>query len=129
MAGKGKKLGPRVTVEFGKSTRKSKSNPSGGGARYVFMLKSIADALGLKIVPSAGVKTKKGNTIAVRGNKGSGSIMVPAAKGSTKKFSIPVPPGATIADIRKFLTTAKNKPESFVSVNGQSYPIITGNGK
>ncbi|WP_017652562.1 hypothetical protein [Fortiea contorta] len=126
--GKGKKLGIRVTVEFGKA-KKSKSNPNGGSARYVYMLKSTAEALGLKIVPSAGVKTKKGNTVAVRGAKGSGSIKVAVGgeskDGKQKYKSVPVPAGATIADIRKFLSGASKKPQSFVSVNGRSYPVVT----
>lgn len=129
---KGTKLGPRVTVQFAAAKRQSKDSKAAGkkteGAVYVYMLKSTADFLGLKAVPSAGVKTKKGNTVAVRGSKGSGSIKVPigeAKDGKQKYKSIPVPAGATIAQIQNFLKAAKTKPASFTSVNGRSYPIVT----
>ena len=129
--GKGTKLGPRVTVQFASASKQSKKTGSGSNssARYIYMLKSTADFFGFKAVPSAGVKTKKGNTIAVRGCKGSGSIKVPAGDGTNgkkKSKSIPVPAGATIADIQKFLKSAsKTKPQSFVSVDGRSYPVVT----
>ncbi|GAX44717.1 hypothetical protein NIES4075_57360 [Tolypothrix sp. NIES-4075] len=130
---KGTKLGPRVTVQFASAKRQSKTAKGAGqkpeGAAYVYMLKSTAELFGFKAVPSAGVKTKKGNTIAVRGSKGSGSIKVPVGDskdGKQKYKSIPVPAGATIADIQKFLKTAtKTKPTSFSSVDGRSYPVVT----
>lgn len=128
MATKGKKLGPRVTVQFAaakrtpKGAQKSKSN----NPVYVFMRKETAEYFGFKIVQSAGVKTKKGNTIAVRGSFGAGSIKVPEPGNSDKKKyrQIPVPGNATIADVQKFLRTAsKNKPEAFASVDGRTYPV------
>ena len=129
---KGTKLGPRVTVQFGAASRQSKKTGSGStnNARYVYMLKSTAELFGFKVVPSAGVKTKKGGTRVVRGSIGSGSIKVPAGspdKDGKQKFkSIPVPAGATVADIQKFLKTAsKTKPTSFVSVDGRTYPVVS----
>ncbi|MCC5624451.1 hypothetical protein [Nostoc sp. CHAB 5715] len=126
---KGTKLGPRVTVQFAAAKKTSKkTGTQGGSARYVFMLKSTAEALGLKAVPQAGVKNKKGTTIAVRGSKGAGSIKVPIGNskdGKQKYKSIPVPAGATINEIRQFLSKASNKPQSFVSVDGRTYPIVT----
>ena len=130
-SGKGTKLGPRVTVQFASASKQSKTTGAGSNssARYVYMLKSTADLFGFKAVPSAGVKTKKGNTVAVRGCKGSGSIKVSTGDGKDgkKKYkSIPVPAGATIADIQKFLKSAQNyKPDSFVSVDRRSYPAVT----
>ncbi len=126
---KGVKLGPRVTVEFAAAKRGStKTGTQGGSARYVYMLKSTAEALGLKVVPAAGVKNKKGTVIAVRGSSGAGSIKVPVAggkDGKQKYKSIPVPGGATINEIRQFLSKASKKPQSFVSVDGRTYPIST----
>jgi hypothetical protein len=126
---KGVKLGPRVTVEFAAAKKGSKkTGTQGGSARYVFMLKSTADALGLKVVPAAGVKNKKGTVIAVRGSSGAGSIKVPMGEGKdgNKKYkSIPVPANATITEIRQFLSKASKKPTSFVSVDGRTYPIAT----
>jgi hypothetical protein len=127
---KGTKLGPRVTVQFAAAARGNKKpGAKGGSASYIYVLKSTAEALGLKVVPAAGVKNKKGTVIAVRGSKGSGSIKVPMGDGKDGKQkykSVPVPGGATISDIRKFLSAASKKPSSFVSVDGRSYPIVTG---
>jgi hypothetical protein len=116
-------------VQFAAAKKSSKGGAQGGSARYVYMLKSTAEALGLKVVPAAGVKNKKGATIAVRGSQGAGSIKVPVGEKNGKKQykSIPVPANATIADIRKFLSASSKKPESFVSVNGRTYPVVTSN--
>lgn len=125
---KGVKLGTRVTVEFASAKKGGKTATKGNSARYIYVLKSTAEALGLKIVPAAGVKTKKGNTVAVRGSSGAGSIKVPIgeAKDGKKKYkSVPVPANATINEIRQFLSKASKKPESFVSVDGRSYPVAT----
>lgn len=126
---KGVKLGPRVTVEFApakRSNSKKGGKQGGGGARYIYVLKSTAEALGLKVVPAAGVKTKKGYTLAVRGCTGSGSIKIPFGEGKDgrKKYKrIPVPGNATINEIRQFLSKASKKPDSFVTPDGRTYPI------
>jgi hypothetical protein len=128
MATKGKKLGPRVTVQFAAAKKQPKGSKTKGGAVYVYMRKETADFFGFKIVPSAGVKTSKGYTLAVRGSFGAGSIKVPdpTSKDKPKYKRIPVPASATIADIQKFLKTAtKNKPQQFASVDGRTYPIVT----
>lgn len=128
---KGTKLGPRVTVQFAAASKGGKDKAA-KGASYIYMLKSTAEFYGFKSVPSAAVKTKKGKTIAVRGCVGSGSIKVPAGEknGKTSYKSIPVPAGATIADIQKFLKSAtKSKPASFASVDGKSYPVVTSDKK
>lgn len=131
---KGKPLGPRVTVQFSSSGGgKDKKNP-----RYVLMLKSTAEYFGFKSVPIAQVKTKSGYNFPVRGQKGGGSIKIPALSsgaaakkaGSVKYKSIPVPASANIADTIKFLGTAsKNKPKSFVTRDGQTFPISDGKTK
>jgi hypothetical protein len=124
-----KKLGSRVTVEFAAAKSSGKKGVKSSGARYIYVLKSTAEALGLKTVAAAGVKTKKGNTIAVRGAVGSGSIKVPVgdSKNGKKQYKrIPVPGNATINEIRQFLSKASKKPESFVTVNGRTYPIVSG---
>ena len=126
---KGVKLGTRVTVEFGAAKKGSKkTGTEKSSARYIYVLKSTAEALGLKVIPAAGVKNKKGTTIAVRGSSKAGSIKVPIgdSKDGKKKYkSVPVPGGATINEIRQFLSKASKKPTSFVSVDGRTYPIAT----
>lgn len=136
----GKKLGPRATVLFKSST----SGAKGASAKpiYVYILKSVAEKLGLKIVNDATVtrKAPKGGKgkevkVAVRGSVGAKHIKVPlpgtnssaaAKKGvSVKYLSVPVPASANISDIKKFLGGASKKPTSFVSPNGRTYPLGT----
>lgn len=126
---KGKPLGPRVTVVFGKVTTGKRK----GQTMYTYMLKSTADYFGFKAAPKAvGKKPKKGQPRLIRGSKGGGSIKVAMKRAGTAKGgksvtrfrSIPVPPGATLQDCQKFLQGAsKNKPESFASKDGQTYPV------
>ncbi len=134
----GKKLGPRATVLF------KSGNGQGKGAKsqYVYMLRSVAEKLGLKVVPDATVtrKAPKGGKgkevkVAVRGSVGAKHIKVPlpgtnsstaAKKGVTVKYlSVPVPASANISDIKKFLGGASKKPTSFVSPNGRTYSLAT----
>lgn len=125
---KGVKLGIRVTVEFAAAKPSGQRGVKSSSARYIYVLKSTAEALGLKVVAAAGVKNKKGNTIAVRGSSGSGSIKVPvgdAKDGKQKYKRVPVPANATINEIRQFLSKASKKPTSFVSVDGRTYPVVT----
>lgn len=135
----GKKRGPRATVAF-------KSGTGGGkGAKttYVYMLRSVAEKLGFKIVNDATVtrKAPKGSKgkevkVAVRGSVGAKHIKVPVPgtnsstavkKGvSVRYLSIPVPASANIPDIKKFLSGASKKPTSFVSPDGRTHPLGTG---
>lgn len=121
------KHGPRVIVAFGKDPKTKK-------ATYVRMTKSVAEYFGFqqeKKVPTR--KSSKGRIIPVPGSVGAGSIKVPSGKfgkaGADKVKSvlyksIPVPSGATLPQIEAFLKKAtKNKPESFVSRDGRSWPI------
>lgn len=122
-----KALGPRVTVLFAAAGRtgKGKTGKTTNNAKYVYMLKSTATKFGFKEVPDAQVKTKKETFLAVRGSKGAGSIKIPVGTGKDQKLvRMPVPAGSTITEIKKFLQQAKsNKPETFYSVNGRSYPV------
>lgn len=119
MAGK---LGPRVTVAVGKDSK--------GIAIYSFMLKKHADYFKFPGVQKTIVtrKGKKGKVVAIRGAIGQGHIKVPTdlpgKKGGKKYYQMPMPAGMTIAKIGAFLKTAsKNKPESFVTQDGVTYPV------
>lgn len=129
-----RKLGPRVTVLLGQIKKKV-----GGTVKnvnvYSYMAKSTADFFGFKIENAAKStptsKGGKGGTARLlRGSVGSGSIKVPAGKtpkGATKYKRVPVPSGLPLVQIQAFLSKAsKNKPESFVSREGRTYPISTG---
>ncbi|MBD2416065.1 hypothetical protein H6G80_03150 [Nostoc sp. FACHB-87] len=136
MAGK---LGPRATVLFKSGSGQGK----GAKSQYVYMLRSVAEKLGLKIVPDATVtrkapassKGKKEIKVSVRGSFGAKRVKVPlpgtqsntaTRKGVKVKYlSVPVPADATIADIKKFLQGASKKPQSFVSPNGRTYSLST----
>jgi hypothetical protein len=132
----GKKLGPRATVLF----KSGQGGGSGARSQYVYMLRSVAEKLGLKIVPDATVTRKpaKGSKkkevkIAVRGSVGAKRVKVPLPgttsstarkKGASVKYlSVPVPASANISDIKKFLQGASKKPSSFVSPNGRTYSL------
>lgn len=77
----GKKLGPRATVAF----KSGSGQGAGAKTQYIYVLRSVAEKLGLKIVPNATVtrkpakgSKKKGETrIAVRGSVGAKRIKVP----------------------------------------------------
>ncbi|MBD2609453.1 hypothetical protein H6G81_34430 [Scytonema hofmannii FACHB-248] len=141
MAKKGQKLGPRATVVFGTIKTVNPANKSGTGrsVQYSYMRKSTAEFFGLKPAPDAkGVKGKNGRQVSVKGSKGSGSIKIPvgsgtgatpaakAGKGKIVYKSIPVPSGANIDSIKKFIGTfTKNKPDSFVTKDGQTWPVGT----
>lgn len=130
-----KKLGPRATVQFKAGDGKSNK------PQYVFMLRSVAEKLGLKIVkdptitrkPSKNSKNKKEIKVAVRGSLGAKHIKVPAPgsasstaakKGVAIKYlSVPVPASANIPDIKKFLAGASKKPDRFVSPDGRTHPL------
>lgn len=131
---KGTKLGPRVTVRIGQ-VKKTVAGKAKNVTVYSYMAKSTADYFGFKIenaaksTPSSG-GGKKGTARLLRGSVGSGSIKIPAGKtkaGATKYKRIPVPSGLPLVQIQAFLGKAsKNKPESFVSREGRTYPISTG---
>jgi hypothetical protein len=139
MAQKAQKIGPRVTVVFGTIQVANSANKSGGGRKtvYVYMRKSTAEYFGLKEAPNAVVQTKNKRKLPVRGSKGAGSIKIPVgagtkvgggAKGAGKVVykRIPVPSGANIETIRKFIGTfSKNKPDSFVTKDGRTWPVGT----
>ncbi|MBD2692636.1 hypothetical protein [Anabaena catenula] len=146
MAKQAQKIGPRVTVVFGSVTVEKPGNKSGKGRgiQYVYMRKATADFFGLKPAPNAvGKAPAKGGTARpVKGAKGSGSIKIPVGsgvgatnavskgKGKVVYKAIPVPSGATIAQIRKFISTfAKNKPVDFVTKGGQTWPVQSLNSK
>jgi hypothetical protein len=108
---------------------------------YSYMPKTVADLYGFKPIaaPKAKDRTVNGKKVTgglIRGSLGAGSIRVPIGKPIKKKSktggtttvqkyrSIPVPNGATNAMIVAFLKKAsKNKPASFVSRDGRSYPV------
>ncbi|MBD2197944.1 MULTISPECIES: hypothetical protein [Calothrix] len=135
----GKKLGPRATVLFKSGTGQG----AGAKSQYVYMLRSVAEKLGFKIVqeatitrkPSKTSKGKKDVKVAVRGSVGAKRIKVPlpgtnssaaSKKGVAVKYlSVPVPASANISDIKKFLQGASKKPTSFVSPNGRTYSLVT----
>ncbi len=136
MATKRAAIGPRVTVSIG-----SKKVGNQTVTLYSYMPKTVADLYGFKPIaaPKAKDRTVNGKKVTgglIRGSLGAGSIRVPIGKPIKKKSktggtttvqkyrSIPVPNGATNAMIVAFLKKAsKNKPASFVSRDGRSYPV------
>jgi hypothetical protein len=135
---KSKALGQRVTVLMGQVKKKVKGKDTNTNV-YSLMLKSTADYFGFKIEasattkPSSGSGSKKRSPRLIRGSSGSGSIKVPAGKPATGKKQaykrIPIPNGLTLIQIKAFLSKAsKNKPTSFVSKDGRSYPISDAKG-
>jgi hypothetical protein len=134
---KSKALGPRVSVLVGQVTRNVNGKPVKANV-YSYMLKSTAEYFGFKAVnaqttPARKASGAKKSATLVRGTVGAGSIKVPVAtaatgtgtKGKGSKYRrIPMPSGLTLAQIQAFLTKAtKNKPQSFVSKNGRTYPV------
>jgi hypothetical protein len=130
------KLGPRASVVIG--TVKKKVGGKDVTVKLIsFMSATTAAFYGFKAeaVKSTATKNAAGKVQAprlIRGSVGAGSIKVPAgvaskAKGGTQKFkSIPMPAGATNVQIEAFLKKAtKNKPKSFVSRDGRTYPVGT----
>lgn len=128
------KLGPRVSVVI--ATVKKKVGGKDRTVKLVsYMAKSTADFYGFKAeaVKTTATKTASGRTSPprlIRGSTGAGSIKVPAgttsrARGAKTKYrSIPMPSGVTNVQIEAFLKKAsKNKPSSFVSRDGITYPI------
>lgn len=134
------KLGPRVSVVMG-SVKKTVAGKAKTVKLVSFMAKTTADFYGFKAeaVKSTATKNSAGKTVAprlIRGSTGAGSIKVPAlasskGKGGVRKYkSIPVPNGMTNVQIEAFLKKAtKNKPTSFVSVDGITYPVSTGTSR
>lgn len=131
-----KPLGPRATVLVGQVKKKKGSTTSNVNV-YSYMAKSTAEFFGFKIenaaksTPSAkGAGGKAKTPRLLRGSVGSGSIKVPAgktAKGATSYKRIPIPAGLSLIQIQAFLGKAsKNKPTSFVSRDGRTYPVGTG---
>ncbi len=141
MAGtKSRKLGPRTTVVF----RTGQGRGTGAKTEYIYPLKSVANKLGMEAAKNPTIEVKRaGKTTKrrVRGSVGAKHIKVPVgtARGSNtaagrrgkaqaQKFvSVPVPAGATIESITKFLEKLKSKPKYFVSPDGQTYPIEANN--
>jgi hypothetical protein len=118
------------------ATVKKKVNGKDQNVKLVsYMSKATADFFGFKTesVKTVAGKTAAGKTKAprlIRGSRGAGSIKVPAGKtsagkGSKQKYkSIPLPSGTTLVQTEAFLKKAtKNKPTSFVSKDGITYPI------
>lgn len=138
MATKRAAIGPRVTVAVG--SRKVGNQTQ---ILYSYMPKTVADLFGFKPAPNAKAKdrTVSGKKITgglIRGSFGAGAIKVPVGKPTKKKNaagkavsvqkyrSIPMPGGMTNTMISTFLKKAsKNKPTSFVSRDGRSYPVST----
>lgn len=136
MATKRPAIGPRVTVSVG-----SKKVGTTNITLYSYMPKTVADLFGFKAIsaPKAKDRTVNGKKVAgglIRGSLGAGSIKVPIGKPTKKKSksggstsvqkyrSIPMPGGATNVMISAFLKKAsKNKPTSFVSRDGKTYPV------
>jgi len=119
----------RVTVLVGQVKKKVNGKDTNVNV-YSFMQKSTADYFGFTVATSATTAPsnksggKKASPRLVRGSSGSGSIKI---KGADKKtYSIPIPSGVPLVQIKAFLGKAsKNKPESFVSKDGRSYPVST----
>lgn len=116
------KLGPRVTVAVGKD--------KSGKAVYSYMLKKHATYFDFPGTQNSIVtKTSKNKrTYPIRGTVGEGHIKVPTKvklkNGATRFVQMPMPGSMTIAKISAFLKTArKNKPESFVTEDGVTYPV------
>jgi hypothetical protein len=136
-AKKSKALGQRVTVLVGQ-VKKKKNGKDTNVNVYSHMLKSTADYFGFKIeasattTPSSKGGGKKATPRLVRGSSGAGSIKVPKAAAKDKKPTfarIPIPSGLPLTQIKAFLQKAsKNKPTSFVSRDGRSYPISDAKG-
>lgn len=132
-----KTLGPRVTVLVGQVKKKVNGKETSVNV-YSYMAKATADYFGFKVAPSATTAPssrsggKKSTPRLVRGSSGSGSIKVPAGKttkGKTSYKRIPMPSGLPLTQIKAFLSKAsKNKPTSFVSRDGRSYPISDSKG-
>jgi hypothetical protein len=134
MAGttKSKTLGARVTVLVGQVKRKKNGKDTNVNV-YSYMSKATADYFGFKIetsatsTPSSKGGGKKASPRLVRGSTGAGSIKVPAGKPTNGKQPfkrIPIPSGLPLTQIKAFLSKAsKNKPTSFVSRDGRTYPI------
>lgn len=136
MATKRPAIGPRVTVSVG-----TKKVGNATVTLYSYMPKTIADLFGFKAIsaPKSKDHTVNGKKVAgglIRGSFGAGSIKVPIGKPTKKKSksggstsiqkyrSIPMPNGATNVMISAFLKKAtKNKPASFVSRDGRTYPV------
>ena len=120
----------RVTVLVGQ-VKKKKGNTTSNVNVYSYMNKATAEYFGFKIETSATTTpssksggNKKASPRLVRGSSGSGSIKVTGA--DKKTYSIPIPSGLTMTQIKAFLEKAtKNKPEQFTSKNGRSYPVGT----
>lgn len=121
----------RQDVYFGKTYRRDKDGKKVLGDAIIKVKPEIVDLLNLPLATPE-QKTRISGTgegsrkIRLRGSKGAKSIKVPnpvdkrTARGSLKLVSIPVPGGATIDDIEKFLKGTK--AESF-SVGGGSYSV------
>ena len=132
-----KALGPRVTVLVGQVKKKVGGKDSNVNV-YSYMAKSTADFFGFKAVASATTAPatrsggKKSTPRLVRGSSGSGSIKVPAGKTNKGKQSykrIPMPSGLPLTQIKAFLSKAtQNKPTSFVSRDGRTYPVGDSKG-
>jgi len=127
--GTSKVVRSRVTVLVGQVKKKVGGKDVNTNA-YSYMNKATAEYFGFKIeasattAPSSKSGGKKASPRLVRGSSGSGSIKV---KGADKKtYSIPMPSGLTLTQIKAFLGKAtKNKPEQFTSKQGRSYPVGT----
>lgn len=115
------KLGPRATVPVGKNKE--------GKATYSYMLKSTAEYFGLSIIKTPTRKNKLGRQVSARGAVGGDRIKVPTGKktrkGVMKYKSMPMPAGMNIPKVQAFLKRCtKNKPESFVSGDGRTWPVV-----
>ena len=116
---------------FGKITRRDKDGKKVLGDAIIKVKPETVKLLNLPLATPE-QKTRISGTgegsrkIRLRGSKGAKSITVPnpvdrrTAKGSLKTVKIPVPAGATIDEIEKFLKGTK--ADSF-SVGGGSYSV------
>jgi hypothetical protein len=129
-------IGPRVSVLVAQITKKVGSKSTKTNV-YSYMRKATAEFFGFKVAnavstPASKTGTKKVAQL-VRGSVGSGSIKVPVPKNTKDKTKaqkyrqIPIPAGVGLVQIQSFLKKAtKNKPESFVSKDGRTYPVVKG---
>jgi hypothetical protein len=125
------KIGPRLVVLFGSITRYKKVGTKSQktvGPAYCAPRKATCEYFGISGEPVVTKKGANGRTYPVRGERGGKHILLPMKtrkdkSGNYRMAQIPVPAGATVAQIQVFLKgkIKKNAPASFVSPDGRTY--------
>lgn len=135
---KSRKLGARVSVQFGVAGKtQAKANQAKGATnvKFVRMLESTAKLYGFKVAQDSALtrRLKDGKSVTVRGER-SVSIKVPTGKKiklkSGKTYdqlkAIPVPAAANLLQIKSFLKKSSKKPKYFFSPDGRQHTLSTG---